>query len=192
PQEGSIRIGGIPVQDFRREALMNQISFVFQNQSLFKESVFENIRKPKPDATEEEVLEACKKAQCLDVVERLPNGLHTVVGGKGVFLSGGEEQRLLLARAFLKDAPILVLDEATAFADPENERLIQAAFRGLMADKTTMMIAHRLSSVVDADCIMVMEAGKIVESGTHEALLEKGGTYARMWEDFNTAATWRI
>lgn len=192
PQEGRITIGGIPVRDFRREALMNQISFVFQNQSLFKESVFENIRKPRPDATEEEVLEACRKAQCLDVVERLPNGLHTVVGGKGVFLSGGEEQRLILARAFLKDAPILVLDEATAFADPENERLIQAAFRRLMADKTTLMIAHRLSSVVDADRIMVMEAGKIVEEGTHEALLEKGSTYARMWADFNTAATWRV
>ncbi len=192
PQKGRITIGGIPVQDFRKEALMNQISFVFQNQSLFKESVFENIRKPKPNATEEEVLEACRKAQCLDMVERLPEGLHTVVGGKGVFLSGGEEQRLLLARAFLKDAPILVLDEATAFADPENERLIQAAFRRLMVDKTTLMIAHRLSSVVDADCIMVMEAGKIIETGTHEALLEKGGTYARMWEDFNTAAAWRV
>ncbi|MGI6507848.1 MAG: ABC transporter ATP-binding protein [Saccharofermentanales bacterium] len=192
PQEGHITIGGIPVQEFRRDALMNQISFVFQNQSLFKESVLENIRKPKPHATEEDVLEACRKAQCLDVVERLPDGLHTVVGGKGVFLSGGEEQRLLLARAFLKDAPILVLDEATAFTDPENERRIQAAFRRLMADKTTLMIAHRLSSVVDADRIMVMKAGKIVEAGTHEALLEQGGVYAGMWEDFNTAATWRV
>jgi len=192
PQEGEISIGGIPVKDFSREALMNQISFVFQNQSLFKESVLENIRKPRPDATEEEVLEACRKAQCLDVVERLPQGLHTVVGGKGVFLSGGEEQRLLLARAFLKDAPILVLDEATAFTDPENERMIQAAFRRLMANKTTLMIAHRLSSVVDADRIMVMEAGKIVEMGTHESLLEQGEVYARMWEDFNTAAKWRV
>jgi ATP-binding cassette subfamily B protein IrtA len=138
------------------------------------------------------VLDACRQAQCLDVVERLPEGLHTVVGGKGVFLSGGEEQRILLARAFLKDAPILILDEATAFTDPENERLIQAAFRELMSDKTTLMIAHRLSSVVDADRIMVMEAGKIVESGTHEVLLEKGGVYAQMWKDFNTAATWRV
>lgn len=192
PQEGSISIGGIPVQEFSREALMNQISFVFQNQSLFKESVLENIRKPKPHATEQEVLDACRQAQCLDVVERLPEGLHTVVGGKGVFLSGGEEQRILLARAFLKDAPILILDEATAFTDPENERLIQAAFRELMSDKTTLMIAHRLSSVVDADRIMVMEAGKIIESGTHEDLLEKGGVYAQMWKDFNTAATWRV
>ncbi|HHU53354.1 MAG TPA: ATP-binding cassette domain-containing protein [Clostridiaceae bacterium] len=192
PQQGLISIGGIPVQEFSREALMNQISFVFQNQSLFKESVFENIRKPRPHATEQEVLKACYQAQCLDVVEKLPKGLHTVVGGKGVFLSGGEEQRLLLARAFLKNAPILVLDEATAFADPENERLIQAAFRRLMADKTTLMIAHRLSSVVDADRIMVMEAGKIVEAGTHQALIEQGGVYAGMWEDFNTAATWRV
>lgn len=192
PQEGIISIGGIPVQDFTREALMNQISFVFQNQSLFKESVLENIRKPRPFATKEEVLEACRLAQCLDVVEGLPDGLHTVVGGKGVFLSGGEEQRILLARAFLKNAPILVLDEATAFADPENERLIQASFRRLMADKTTLMIAHRLSSVVHADRIMVMEAGKIVEAGTHEDLLEQGGVYASMWEDFNTAAKWRV
>ncbi len=192
PQEGCIRIGGIPVQDFTREALMNQISFVFQNQSLFKETVLENIRKGKPRASEEEVLEACRHAQCLDVVEGLPDGLDTVVGGKGVFLSGGEEQRILLARAFLKDAPILVLDEATAFADPENERLIQAAFRELMANKTTLMIAHRLSSVVDADRIMVMEAGKIVEAGRHEDLLAQGGVYAGMWEDFNTAAKWRI
>ncbi|NMD38218.1 MAG: ABC transporter ATP-binding protein [Christensenellaceae bacterium] len=192
PQEGSISIGEIPVQNFSRKALMNQISFVFQNQSLFKETVLENIRKPKPHASEEEVLEACRKAQCLDVVEKLPEGLHSVVGGKGVFLSGGEEQRLLLARAFLKNAPILVLDEATAFTDPENERLIQAAFRRLMANKTTLMIAHRLSSVIDADCIMVMESGKIVEKGNHEALLEQGGIYAAMWKDFNTSATWRI
>lgn len=192
PQEGRITIGGVPVQDFRRDALMNQISFVFQNQSLFKESVFENIRKPRPDATEEEVLEACRQAQSLDVIERLPAGLHTVVGGKGVFLSGGEEQRLLLARAFLKDAPILVLDEATAFTDPENERRIQSAFRELMVNKTTLMIAHRLSSVVDADRIMVMLAGRIVESGTHDELLEQSGVYAGMWEDFNTAASWRV
>ena len=128
----------------------------------------------------------------MDVVEGLPNGLHTVVGGKGVFLSGGEAQRILLARAFLKNAPILVLDEATAFADPENESLIQSTFRSLMADKTTLMIAHRLSSVVDADQIMVMQEGKIIESGTHEALLEQGGVYADMWNDFNTAATWRV
>lgn len=192
PQEGSISIGGIPVQSFSREALMNQISFVFQNQTLFKESVLENIRKPKPHATEEEVLEACRKAQCLDVVQNLPEGLHTIVGGKGVFLSGGEEQRLLLARAFLKDAPILILDEATAFTDPENERLIQEAFRGLMTDKTTLMIAHRLGSVVNADRIMVMKAGKIVEVGIHEDLLERGGIYSDMWEDFNTAAKWRV
>lgn len=192
PQKGNITIGGTSIKEFSREALMNQISFVFQNQTLFKESVLENIKKSKPHATKEEVLEACSKAQCLDVIERLPEGLDTVVGGKGVFLSGGEEQRILLARAFLKNAPILILDEATAFTDPENEKLIQLAFRELMANKTTLMIAHRLSSVVDADCIMVLEAGKIVEKGTHQQLLQQKGVYANMWNDFNTAASWRV
>lgn len=191
-KNGKITIGNILVKDFSRKALMNQISFVFQNQSLFKESIFENIRKPKPNATEEEVLKACKQAQCLDVIEKLPNGIHTVVSGKGIYLSGGEQQRILLARAFLKNAPILILDEATAFTDPENEKMIQEAFRRLMKNKTTLMIAHRLSSVVDADRIMVMEEGKIVEMGTHDNLLEKDGVYARMWKDFNTAASWRV
>ncbi len=191
-KNGKITIGNISIQDFSRKALMNKISFVFQNQSLFKESIFENIRKSKPNATEEEVLNACKQAQCLDVIEKLPNGIHTVVSGKGIYLSGGEQQRILLARAFLKNAPILILDEATAFTDPENEKMIQEAFRRLMKNKTTLMIAHRLSSVVDADRIMVMEEGKIVEMGTHDNLLEKDGVYARMWKDFNTAASWRV
>ena len=171
---------------------MNNIAFVFQNNRLFKDSVFENVRAAKPEATEEEVKKALHLAQCDDIIEKLPNGIHTVIGPEGTYLSGGEQQRIALARAILKDAPIIVLDEATAFADPENEALIQKAFKALTQGRTVIMIAHRLSTVTGADKIIVLDSGKVVEEGTHENLSSSDGLYSRMWKDYNRAAEWKI
>ncbi len=171
---------------------MEQVAFVFQDTRLFKTSLFENIRAARPDATRQEVLKAAHLAQCDDILRKLPDGLDTVVGSKGTYLSGGECQRIALARAILKDAPIIVLDEATAFADPENEALIQKAFEALTKGKTVLMIAHRLSTVQNADQILVLEDGRISERGTHRQLLESGGTYAKMWKDYQTSAQWKV
>ena len=173
-------------------ALMGQVAFVFQDTRLFKESLLENIRAARPDASREEVLAAAHAAQCDDILEKLPHGLDTVVGAKGVYLSGGEQQRIALARAILKDAPIVVLDEATAFADPENEHQIQKAFETLTRNKTVLMIAHRLSTVQNADSIIVLNEGKIAEQGSHSALLEKNGVYAAMWADYQRSAQWKV
>ena len=189
---GSIKIGNIDVKEFSREGLMDKISFVFQNNKLFKESLFENVKKGKTNASEKEVIRACHLAQCDDILNKFPDGIHTVVGSKGVYLSGGEEQRIILARAILKDAPILILDEATAFADPENEYLIQKAFKELMKNKTVVMIAHRLSSVVSADKIAVISDGKIEELGKHDELIAMGGVYSRMWNEYGKSATWKL
>ena len=190
--EGIVKVGGVDVKQIDPHVLMDNIAFVFQNNRLFKTSIFENVRAAKPEATRKEVLLALEAAQCMDIVEKLPDGTDTVIGSKGTHLSGGEQQRIALARAILKDAPIVVLDEATAFADPENEVLIQKAFAKLTKGKTVIMIAHRLSTVVGADKIIVLDGGKLVEEGTHEELKNNGGLYAHMWSEYNQAAKWKI
>ena len=189
---GAVSIGGVNVKEMDTEDLMKQTAFVFQDTRLFKESLLENIRAARPDASREEVLSAAHAAQCDDILEKLPQGLDTVVGAAGVYLSGGEQQRIALARAILKDAPIVVLDEATAFADPENEHQIQKAFEALIRNKTVLMIAHRLSTVQDADHIIVLSGGKIAEQGCHESLLAQHGVYAAMWEDYQRSARWKV
>ena len=192
PQEGRIRIGNIDIRDIPKETLMNTVSFVFQNSRLIKASILENVRMAKPNATREEIAHALEAAQCLDIIEKLPNGIDTVVGTNGVYLSGGEQQRIAIARAILKNAPILILDEATAFADPDNEVRVQQALSALSKGKTVIMIAHRLSSITDADCIYVLQDGEIVESGTHSGLIERNGIFTKMWKDYSEAAEWKI
>lgn len=189
---GAVEVGDVDVRQIDPHVLMDHIAFVFQNNRLFKTSIFENVRAAKPEATREEVQKALKAAQCMDIIEKLPNGMDTVIGSEGTYLSGGEQQRIALARAILKNAPIVVLDEATAFADPENEVLIQKAFAELTKGKTVIMIAHRLSTVVGADKIIVLDNGKVVEEGTHEELKNNGGLYAHMWSEYNQAAKWKI
>lgn len=189
---GAVEVGGVDVRNTDPHVLMDQVAFVFQNNRLFKASILENVRAARPDATREEAEAALDAAQCRDILEKLPDGMDTVIGTEGTYLSGGEQQRIALARAILKDAPIVVLDEATAFADPENEAMIQKAFTRLTEGRTVIMIAHRLSTVVGADRIIVLDAGKVAEQGTHEALLKAGGLYARMWEEYNRAVQWRI
>ena len=189
---GHVQIGGVNVRDMDSQELMRHVAFVFQDTKLFKVSLLENIRMSRPAATVEEVKAAAHAAQCDDILAKLPDGLNTVVGTKGVYLSGGEAQRIALARAILKDAPIVVLDEATAFADPENEALIQKAFGELIRGKTVLMIAHRLSTVQHADKILVIDKGAVREQGSHEELLAAGGLYAEMWKDYQKAAAWKV
>ena len=191
-QAGRVLVGGEDVRSLATDELMRHVAFVFQDTHLFKASILDNIRAARPDASEEQVLAAAHAAQCDDILQKLPQGLHTVVGAKGVHLSGGEQQRIALARAILKNAPIVVLDEATAFADPENESLIQRAFESLARGKTVIMIAHRLSTVIHADQILLLREGKIAEPGNHSTLVEKNGLYARMWRDYQTAAQWKV
>ena len=190
--EGEIKIGGVNVKDIPSEELMRRVSFVFQDSRLLKKSIYENVALARPGATETEVLAALKKAQCMDIIEKLPAGIHTVIGEKGTYLSGGEQQRITIARAVLKDAPILILDEATAFADPDNEAKVQAAFKELSKDKTLIMIAHRLSTVVSADRIFVMDNGSVVSSGTHKELMEKQGLYRKMFDEYMTGIEWKV
>ena len=189
---GSIRVGGADVREIPKEELMDTVSFVFQNSRLLKGSILDNVKLGKPDATEEEVLAALKAAQCMDIIEKFPEGIHTVIGTKGVYLSGGEQQRIAIARAVLKNAPILILDEATAFADPDNEAKVQAAFAELAKGKTVIMIAHRLSTVANADCIYVVQDGRIAEAGTKDALCAKDGLFARMWRDYKSSVQWKV
>jgi len=189
---GSISIGGVDIRDIKTSDLLHIVGFVFQENKLFKESIFENIRYGKKDASREEVMEALRKAECMDIIEKLPAGIDTVYGTKGTYVSGGEAQRLAIARALLQDAPIIVLDEATAFADAENEYKIKKTFDVLLKDKTVIMIAHRLSSVVNADKICVINEGKIAEEGTHNELLERKGLYATMWENFQKGIEWKV
>ncbi|QAT61036.1 ABC transporter ATP-binding protein [Acidilutibacter cellobiosedens] len=190
--EGKVSIGGVDVRNMDEQELMNRVAFVFQDNHLFKTSILENIRISKPSASREEVLTAAKAAMCTDIIDKLPNGMDTVVGTKGVYLSGGEIQRITLARAILKDAPIIILDEATAFADPENEYQIQKAFDRLTKGKTILIIAHRLSTVKNADQILVIVDGSIAEQGTHQELLQKNKVYARMWTEYESSATWKV
>ena len=191
-QSGSVRVGGADVRAIPKEELMDTISFVFQNSRLLKGSILDNVRLGRAQATEAEVLAALKAAQCMDIVEKFPEGIHTVIGTKGVYLSGGEQQRIAIARAMLKNAPILILDEATAFADPDNEAKVQAAFAQLAKGKTVLMIAHRLSTVANADCIYVVQDGQIVESGTKDELCVQNGLFARMWQDYQASVQWKV
>jgi ATP-binding cassette subfamily B protein IrtA len=191
-REGSVKIGGVNVKDIPKEELMDTVSFVFQDSKLLKTSVLENVRMAKPDASRGEILKALHDAQCDDILEKLPQGVDTVVGAKGVYLSGGEQQRISIARVMLKNAPILILDEATAFADPDNEAKVQAAFSVLAKGKTVLMIAHRLSTVTGADRIVVIKDGKIEDTGTHGQLKDKDGLYAEMWRQYNKAAKWKV
>ena len=191
-QEGCIRIGGADVRSIAKEKLMDTVSFVFQNSRLIQASLLENIKMSKPDATREEVLAVVKTAQCMDIIEKFPQGLDTVIGTKGVYLSGGEQQRIAIARAVLKNAPILILDEATAFADPDNEAKVQAAFAALAKGKTVIMIAHRLSTVANADCIYVIADGQIAESGKREELCAANGIFAKLWNDYQASVQWKV
>ena len=191
-QEGAVCIGGVPVSQIPKQELMNRIAFVFQDSQLLKASILENVRASRPDATREQVVEALRSAQCDDILEKLPKGVDTVLGTKGVYLSGGEQQRIALARAILKDAPIVLLDEATAFADPENEHKIQMAFERLTQGKTVLMIAHRLPTIQNADEILVLEQGTAAERGTHDSLMARNGIYASMWRDYQTSVAWNI
>ena len=192
PQKGRVLRGNTDIRDIPKETLMNQVSFVFQNSRLIKASVLENVRMARPGAAREEVVNALKAAQCMDIIEKLPEGIDTVVGTKGVYLYGGEQQRITIARAILKNAPILILDEATAFADPDNEVRVQQALSALSKGKTVLMIAHRLSSITGADCIYVMQNGEIAESGTHDELIRKNGMFTHMWKNYSEAAEWKI
>jgi len=189
---GEISIGGVDIRDIKTSDLLHTVGFVFQENKLFKESIFENICYGKKDASREEVMEALRKAECMDIIEKLPAGIDTVYGTKGTYVSGGEAQRLAIARALLQDAPIIVLDEATAFADAENEHKIKKTFDVLLKDKTVIMIAHRLSSVVNADKICVINEGKIEEEGTHTELLARKGLYASMWDNFQKGIEWKV
>lgn len=192
PQSGTVRVGGVDVRDIPKEELMNTVSFVFQNSRLIKASIFENVRLGKPEATREEVMAALKNAQCDDILEKLPDGMDTVIGTKGVYLSGGEQQRIAIARVMLKNTPIIILDEATAFADPDNETRVQAAFSKLSQGKTVIMIAHRFSTVAGADRIYVVKDGQIAESGSSRELMERGGLFARMWQNYQTSIQWKV
>ena len=191
-QGGSVSIGGADVRAIPKEELMDTVAFVFQNSKLLKGTILDNVRLGRPDATEEEVLAALKTAQCMDIIEKFPEGIHTVIGSKGVYLSGGEQQRIAIARAVLKNAPVLILDEATAFADPDNEAKVQASFARLAKGKTVLMIAHRLSTVANADCIYVVQDGRITETGTKDELCAQNGLFARMWQDYQASVQWKV
>lgn len=191
-KEGEVLIGGVNVKDISKEKLMETVSFVFQNSHLIKGTILDNVKLGKPDAAEEEVMTALRQAQCMDIVEKMPDGIHTVIGTNGVYLSGGEGQRIAIARAILKNAPIIILDEATAFADPDNEVRVQAAFKELAKDRTVIMIAHRLSTVTSADCIYVLKDGSIAEHGTDSELKNKGGIYAEMMKNYISSVNWKV
>lgn len=193
PQSGSISIGGVNVKDIEKNELMDTISFVFQNSHLIKGSILDNVRMGKPDASEEEVMAALKAAQCMDIVEKFPDGVNTIIGSQGIYLSGGETQRLTVARAMLKNAPVLILDEATAFADPDNETKVQAAFNELVVGRTVIMIAHRLTTVVNADLIFVLKDGHLEESGSFAELSgQKNSLFGTMWENYQKSVRWKV
>ncbi len=191
-QEGSVKIGGVDVKDINKEELMNTVSYVFQDSKLLKRSIADNLRIAKPDATDEEIFAALTAAQCEAIINRLPQGINTVLGSEGTYLSGGEQQRIAIARAMLKKAPVVILDEATAFADPENEVLVQKAFTELTKHSTVIMIAHRLSTIRNADKIYVLDHGEVSEAGKHKELIAKGGLYSSMWKEYQSAISWKV
>ena len=190
--QGSIKVGDVDVRDISTNELMKNISFVFQNTTLFKDSIYNNVAIGRKGATRSDVLNALHLAQCDDIIDELPDGIDTVIGSEGTYLSGGQQQRIALARAILKDAPIIILDEATALADPENEYMIQKAITEITKNKTVIMIAHRLSTVKNVDKIYVVDNGRIVEEGSHDALVENKGLYSRMWDEFNNSIQWKV
>ena len=193
PQSGNVSVGGVNVKNIDKNALMDTVSFVFQNSHIIKGSILDNVRMGKPDATDEEVLAALKAAQCMDIIEKFPDGVQTVIGSQGIYLSGGETQRLAIARAMLKNAPVLILDEATAFADPDNEAKVQAAFNRLAKGRTVIMIAHRLSTVVNADRIFVLEDGRLIEDGTFAELSKRERSlFATMWRNYQQSVQWKV
>lgn len=192
PQSGVARIGGVDVRNIPKQELMDTVSFVFQNSKLIKASILDNVRMGNPNASEEEVFQALQAAQCLDILEKFPDGIHTMIGSQGIYLSGGEQQRLAIARAILKNAPIIILDEATAFADPDNETKVQAAFSQLAKGRTVIMIAHRLSTIAGADRIFVLKDGTIAEQGTYEELMRKNGIFSVMWKHYKQSVTWKM
>ena len=192
PQEGQVLIGGTDVKDISKETLMKHVAYVFQDSRLLKRSIADNLRIARPDATDLELMEVLRKAQCTDIIERLPDGIHTVLGSRGTYLSGGEQQRIAIARTMLKDADIVILDEASAFADPECEAQVQKAFQEMARGRTVIMIAHRLSTIRNADRIYVLQDGRVKEEGKHEALLEKNGLYASMWEEYQRTVNWKV
>ena len=187
-----MRIGGADVADMTEKTLADTVAYVFQDSRLLKASVADNVKLARPDASRIEVENALHIAQCDDIIAKLPDGIDTVIGTKGVYLSGGEMQRIAIARAVIKDAPVILLDEATAFADPENEYAVQKAFEKLSENKTVIMIAHRLTTVRGADRIYVLEDGKVTESGRHDELVEAGGTYSKMWSDYLRSVEWKV
>ena len=191
-QKGKVLIGGVDIKEIKKEDLMNMVSYVFQDSRLVKTSILENVKMAKPDASRQEVIQALKSAQCEDIIKKFPNGVDTVIGAKGIYLSGGEQQRIAIARAMLKNAPILVLDEATAFADPDNEVLVQKAFAAMSKNKTVIMVAHRLTTVQNADRIYVLKDGEIEESGNYTELMQKKGLYNRMWNEYQTSVNWKV
>ena len=189
---GAIQIGGVNVKDIPKETLMDTVAYVFQDSRLLKTSILENVRLSRPNASRQEVERVLHEAQCDDIIAKLPQGIDTVIGTKGVYLSGGEQQRIAIARVMLKNAPILILDEATAFADPENEALVQRAFERLSKGKTVIMIAHRLTTIKNADRIFVLREGHVEETGTHESLVAQNGLYAKMWQDYQISVSWKV
>lgn len=189
---GNVLIGGVDIKSIKKNDLMNYISFVFQNSQLIKASIYDNVRLSKPNASREEVIDALNKAQCGDIIEKLPNGIDTVIGSKGIYLSGGEQQRIAIARVILKNSPVIILDEATAFADPDNESKVQKAFSQMAEGKSVIMIAHRLTAVTNADTIYVFDNGEIVESGTHSELLSQNGMYNKMWNEYQKSIDWKV
>lgn len=191
-QKGKVLIGGVDIKEIKKEDLMNMMSFVFQDSRLIKTSILENVKIARPNASRQEIIEALNAAQCEDIIKKLPDRIDTVIGTKGVYLSGGEQQRIAIARAMLKNAPILILDEATAFADPDNEALVQKAFAAMSKNKTVIMVAHRLTTVQNADCIYVLKNGEIEESGNHNELLKKDGLYSKMWHEYQMSVNWKV
>jgi ATP-binding cassette subfamily B protein len=192
PQEGTVKLGGVDVREIPKKKLMNSISYVFQDSRLLKRSIADNLRIAKPDASENELIDVLRKAQCMDIIERLPDGINAVLGSKGTYLSGGEQQRIAIARAMLKNADVVILDEASAFADPECEAEVQKAFDEMAKGRTVIMIAHRLSTVINADKIYVLNNGTVEESGRHEELLAKGGLYSKMWNEYQSSINWKV
>jgi ATP-binding cassette subfamily B protein len=192
PQEGQVLVGGVDVRQISKDELMRHVAYVFQDSRLLKRSIADNLRIAKPDAAESEMMEALKKAQCMDILDRLPQGIYTVLGTQGTYLSGGEQQRIAIARAMLKNADVVILDEASAFVDPECEVQVQLAFQEMAKGRTVIMIAHRLSTIRNADRIYVLKDGKVEEQGKHDELLEKKGLYADMWAEYQKAVNWKV
>ena len=190
--EGQVLVGGVDVRNIKKDILMDNVSFVFQNSHLIKGTILDNVRMARPQASKEEVMNALEKSQCMDIVKKLPNGVDTVVGTNGVYLSGGEQQRIAIARVMLKNSPVVILDEATAFADPDNEVMVQKAFSELAKDRTVIMIAHRLSTVAGADRIYVLKDGKIEEYGKYNELINNGGMFSKMWNDYRHSVDWKV